>query len=271
MCWAGIESRQTAALVLGGSLVVFGVSGALSPISSPAPAADVAAASKSAAVGGPSEATVANAAVSPSPTPAASSPRPVPAPRPVGLVTVAGVALPNRSLTPGSVFATATTARICVIGYSSSVRAVNDSLHAAVFARYGIPYPAPTGAYEVDHLIALELGGDNSIANLWPEPAESRCRLPPQGPAREPPARLGLRRAAAAADGATGNRRKLGGRRALHIGDGPIAGHPGCEVRDHPTRPSGRVLRELHRRAGRRCHPTADRAPGIPLGSGPRR
>ena len=26
--------------------------------------------------------------------------------------------------------------------------------------------------FEVDHLIPLELGGDNSIANLWPEAAE---------------------------------------------------------------------------------------------------
>jgi hypothetical protein len=30
----------------------------------------------------------------------------------------------------------------------------------------------PRGAYEVDHLIPLELGGDNVIANLWPEAAE---------------------------------------------------------------------------------------------------
>jgi len=27
------------------------------------------------------------------------------------------------------------------------------------------------GQYEVDHLIPLELGGSNAIANLWPEPA----------------------------------------------------------------------------------------------------
>lgn len=26
------------------------------------------------------------------------------------------------------------------------------------------------GPYEVDHLIPLELGGDNTMANLWPEP-----------------------------------------------------------------------------------------------------
>ena len=27
-----------------------------------------------------------------------------------------------------------------------------------------------TGQYEIDHLIPLELDGENSVANLWPEP-----------------------------------------------------------------------------------------------------
>jgi hypothetical protein len=29
---------------------------------------------------------------------------------------------------------------------------------------------AQRGGYELDHLISLELGGDNARANLWPEP-----------------------------------------------------------------------------------------------------
>ena len=29
----------------------------------------------------------------------------------------------------------------------------------------------PTGAYEIDHFIPLELGGSNDIANLWSQPA----------------------------------------------------------------------------------------------------
>ncbi len=37
-----------------------------------------------------------------------------------------------------------------------------------VFAEYGIPYSEHTN-YEVDHFIPLEIGGDNSIKNLWPE------------------------------------------------------------------------------------------------------
>ena len=32
-------------------------------------------------------------------------------------------------------------------------------------------YPQPTGGYEVDHFIPLEIGGSNDITNLWTEPA----------------------------------------------------------------------------------------------------
>lgn len=174
--WARIDSRRTAALVLLGSLIAFGVGGTLSPTPAATPAADTAAAGNPTAADSPSDIP----AASPSPIPAAPSPAPpVTRPQPAGrAVTVDGVALPNRSLTPGSVFATATTARICVTGYSSTVRAVSDDLRAAVYARYGLAYPAPAGAYEVDHLVALELGGDNSIANLWPEPQSHGAGYP---------------------------------------------------------------------------------------------
>ena len=37
-----------------------------------------------------------------------------------------------------------------------------------VYLNYGIRRHK-AGAYEVDHLISLELGGSNSIKNLWPE------------------------------------------------------------------------------------------------------
>ncbi len=76
----------------------------------------------------------------------------------------------NHTLTPGHVFAAATSEQICVSGYSAGVRDVTTSTRAAVFAAYRIAYPPPSGAYELDHLIPLELGGDNSSANLWPEP-----------------------------------------------------------------------------------------------------
>jgi hypothetical protein len=45
---------------------------------------------------------------------------------------------------------------------------VPASLKRTVYAEYGITTHA-SGQYEVDHLVSLELGGSNSIANLWPE------------------------------------------------------------------------------------------------------
>jgi hypothetical protein len=75
---------------------------------------------------------------------------------------------PNYSFTPGETFSSATASQICVSGYTATVRSVSDSLRQQVFAEYGIPY-ANHANYEVDHFIPLELGGDNSIKNLWPE------------------------------------------------------------------------------------------------------
>lgn len=51
-------------------------------------------------------------------------------------------------------------------------RDVGEAEKRHVFAEYGIVYPPPRGAYEVDHFIPLELGGSNAISNLWPEAAK---------------------------------------------------------------------------------------------------
>ncbi len=83
--------------------------------------------------------------------------------------TASGAALPDRHRTPGAVFAGVGAATVCVSGYSATVRHVSDSTRRAVFAGYGIAW-STHAAYEVDHLVPLELGGDNEIANLWPEP-----------------------------------------------------------------------------------------------------
>ncbi len=82
-------------------------------------------------------------------------------------------ALPDSDCTPGAIFADVTKDQVCVPGYSQGVRNVPDSVKNQVFAEYGITSHT-TGEYEVDHLISLELGGSNDIANLWPEPAEPR-------------------------------------------------------------------------------------------------
>jgi hypothetical protein len=78
--------------------------------------------------------------------------------------------LPDPACTPGAIFTTASVGQICTPGYSRSVRNVPESLKRSVYAEYGVESHR-TGSYEVDHLVSLELGGDNSIANLWPEVA----------------------------------------------------------------------------------------------------
>ena len=86
---------------------------------------------------------------------------------------VASNGLPDPACTPGAIFPNATVGQICTPGYSSSVRNVPSDVKDQVYAEYGIASHAP-GEYEVDHLISLELGGSNDIANLWPEPADPR-------------------------------------------------------------------------------------------------
>jgi hypothetical protein len=86
---------------------------------------------------------------------------------------VSANALPDSACTPGAIFPDATADKICVPGYSKSVRDVPTSVKNQVYAEYGITSHS-AGEYEVDHLISLELGGSNDIANLWPEPADPR-------------------------------------------------------------------------------------------------
>jgi uncharacterized protein YceK len=76
--------------------------------------------------------------------------------------------LPDSACTPGAILATGTKDAICKPGYAKSVRNVPDSEKNQDYAEYGITSHAP-GQYEVDHLVSLELGGSNDIANLWPE------------------------------------------------------------------------------------------------------
>ena len=75
--------------------------------------------------------------------------------------------LPDAKLTPGAVLPV-TKADICVPGYTKKVRNVPASVKRQVYAEYGIT-SHKAGDFEVDHLISLELGGSNSIKNLWPE------------------------------------------------------------------------------------------------------
>ena len=74
---------------------------------------------------------------------------------------------PDPVKTPGDVL-TSDPKIICKSGYTQTVRNVPQSLKNQVYKNYGITSRA-AGEFEVDHLISLELGGSNSIKNLWPE------------------------------------------------------------------------------------------------------
>lgn len=75
-----------------------------------------------------------------------------------------GATLQDSRCTPGAVLTT-DTKKICVPGYTTTVRNVPQSEKDAVLKEYG--YTKNPG--EIDHLISLELGGSNDIKNLWPE------------------------------------------------------------------------------------------------------
>jgi len=79
--------------------------------------------------------------------------------------------LPDARCTPGAVFPSATSARVCRAGYTRRVRNVPDRVKALVYRRYGVSRHS-RATYEMDHLIPLELGGSNKQKNLFPQAAK---------------------------------------------------------------------------------------------------
>lgn len=75
--------------------------------------------------------------------------------------------VPDSLKTPGDVLTTDAKV-ICVSGYSKQIRDVPQAVKEQAYRIYGVTSRQPD-EYEVDHLISLELGGSNSIRNLWPE------------------------------------------------------------------------------------------------------
>jgi len=78
---------------------------------------------------------------------------------------------PDRRCSPGAYYTGLTAAVICSATFhTSTVRNVSDSEKHSVEVEYGL---APQGygrTIEIDHIVSLELGGSNDIANLFPEP-----------------------------------------------------------------------------------------------------
>jgi len=59
---------------------------------------------------------------------------------------------------------------ICVSGYTATIRPPEAQTEAFKFKEAYPAYGIASGtATELDHLVPLELGGNNSAANLWPE------------------------------------------------------------------------------------------------------
>src|SRR5258706_12759500 len=82
--------------------------------------------------------------------------------------------LPDTNLTPGEVNPVLTMDVICAKGFTTKAyRHVTSAMKRQAYALYNMqPFKgtcAPKGC-EVDHLVALTIGGENSIKNLWPEP-----------------------------------------------------------------------------------------------------
>ena len=80
--------------------------------------------------------------------------------------------LQDLGCTPGAVNPDLTKEVLCSSNFSTkSVRNVPAAEKREVYTEYNIA-THQSGQYEVDHLISLELGGSNDIANLWPEAAD---------------------------------------------------------------------------------------------------
>jgi hypothetical protein len=88
--------------------------------------------------------------------------------QPVPLGSARAEAVPRRGLTPGATNPV-TAQDVCPVESRGPVPEVPALVVQQVFASYGITNPS-LDAYEVDFLITPELGGANSIHNLWPEP-----------------------------------------------------------------------------------------------------
>ena len=78
---------------------------------------------------------------------------------------------PDRRCSPGAEYSGLTTTVICSPTFrTSTIRNVPQSEKHAVEVEYGMVPRAYGRTIEIDHIVSLELGGSNDIANLYPEP-----------------------------------------------------------------------------------------------------
>jgi hypothetical protein len=77
---------------------------------------------------------------------------------------------PDRQCSPGAYYSALTKARICAGDFRTDpIRLVPQSEKEDVEREYGLPVMKYGKTLEIDHIVSLELGGSNDIANLFPE------------------------------------------------------------------------------------------------------
>jgi Protein of unknown function (DUF3761) len=82
---------------------------------------------------------------------------------------------PDRRCSPGAIYSKLTRAVICSPSFrTSSIRNVPESVRFAVEREYGMTPGHYGSALEIDHIVSLELGGSNDVANLFPETLNAR-------------------------------------------------------------------------------------------------
>jgi hypothetical protein len=80
-------------------------------------------------------------------------------------------ALPDRSCSPGAYYSRLTKDVICAAGFrTGTIRNVPQTAKFTVEREYGMAAVYYGYSIEVDHIVPLELGGSNAMANLFPEP-----------------------------------------------------------------------------------------------------
>jgi len=80
-------------------------------------------------------------------------------------------ARPDRLCSPGAYYLRLTKRVICSSSFrTSTIRNVPQSEKFQVEREYGMPAAYYGHTIEIDHIVPLELGGSNAIANLFPEP-----------------------------------------------------------------------------------------------------
>jgi hypothetical protein len=85
-------------------------------------------------------------------------------------------ALPDRRCSPGGYYSRLTKRVICAPSFrTGTIRDVPQSEKFAVEREYELAASYYGYSIEIDHIIPLELGGSNAIANLFPEPGKGRA------------------------------------------------------------------------------------------------